>query len=1113
MPRYGDARASVPGPSRPPAPEAAARERVLAFAGVALAAVYVRNEDGAELRLVESAGAAGPDTYGLPGRVPVAMGAPVAAGGGPAVVGGPTGPATEPSTSPGPEIHEPSTSPAPAAHEASTSPAPLAHEASTSPAPVPVAPDTSSAASPGDPPGAGDCGPAVADAFRRGRPLWLRGAVLPGRAEADAAGLPLGALPLGAAGGWLGCLVVVGEAGEQFGGEQREFLERYGDAVTERLRGEADRCAPSPLLASALRALGVGSFALTPGSGLVETDAALLELVGVEGGFDGKTDTLLSCSVPEDVPALMAVIEPSAQSPARRELEFRIRRPTGELCWLHLSCRVLKRPDGAPERVLGVVTAAPVLRRSASDVARIQWLTAALDDAMTVRDVSRVVVAALREPLSADRVALAELLEDRLAVTVLDPPGAGAWPELWRSEWRSEWPDASVSDLPTLQAALRDGRTSLWPAGAELEPGLAGIGPGGLAVLPLPAKNRMTGVCLVGWDAPHEFTPEERALLTATAGLVGQALKRAHAYDAEQELATMLQRSLLPRRLPRLPGGTAVARYLPARRGLQVGGDWYDVIALSESKVALVIGDVQGHSAGAATIMGQMRTAVRAYAVEGHPPDVVVGHANRLLVGMETDLFATCCYVELDMEEGNALFVRAGHLSPLVRHPDGGTEEVAVEGGLPLGVLADAEFPLTALALAPGTVLALVTDGLVESADLQVDEGMRLVREALAAADPADPGRMADGLLGEAGRREDDVALLLLRYDGMRIRPVRAGWVVWRLPDAVMHARRFSARTLRSWDVVEEADTVLLVVSELVTNALVHTQGAVRLDLTLAADRLRVTVSDSSPRAPAKPVVVDWESTGGRGLFLVEAMSAAWGSVPVGGGKQVWSEIVVSRPEAEETPEAAESEPAAGPWIDAGKERQPGRERGWSLGRNRNRNRDPDRDRNRDRGWSMGRNRDRDRDRGRGGDRDRGGPDLTGGQDRSQGAARDFTGGQDRNQGAAQNFTGRRDRGGVGPEFTEDRNRSRGRDPDLTGRRDRGGRDPDRTQDQDQSRGASPDLTGRRDGTRGAASVDTGHRDRSQGPGLGFAGERGRGRGVGPDLTAGQGRAEWGGPG
>ncbi|MDT0389442.1 SpoIIE family protein phosphatase [Streptomyces dubilierae] len=1000
MPHDGETRAEVPGLRAPgsgdagsprPAPGPAARERVLAFAGVVLAAVYVRGEDGAELRVVESAGG-DPERYRVPSRVRLpGASRSTGPGTGPdrtpgAPSPGPADTVDAPSHSPDHTVDAPSHSPdhtvdAPSHSPDHTvsAPSPGPDHTPGAPAPGPDAPEPRGDSTPGTPAPAAAPAPApaqapaptampaegraraaaVREAFLRGRAVWLDGAGFAARGEDASAAVPFGALPLGAAGGWLGCLVVAGEAGEGFGGEQRDFLEQYAEAVAGRLRGEADRSAPAPLLDSALRAMGVGSFALTPGTGLVETDPALLELVGIpEGGFDGKTDTLLSYSVPEDVPALMSVIEPSAQTPGRRELEFRIRRPTGELCWLRLGSRLLKGPDGAPRRVLGVVTAAPVLRRGASDVARIQWLTAALDDATTVRDVSRVVVAALREPLGADRVALAEVLEDRLAVTVLDPPGAGAWPELWRSEWRSEWPDAPVSALPTLQAALRDGRMSLWPAGAVLEPGLAGIGPGGLAVLPLPAKNGVAGVCLVGWDAPHTFAPEERALLTATAGLVGQALKRAHAYDAEQELATMLQRSLLPRRLPRLPGGIAVARYLPARRGLQVGGDWYDVIALSEGKVALVIGDVQGHSAGAATIMGQMRTAVRAYAVEGHPPDVVVAHANRLLVGMETDLFATCCYVELDMEEGNALFVRAGHLAPLVRHPDGGTAEIAVEGGLPLGVLADAEFPLTALALAPGSVLALVTDGLVESADLHLEEGMRLVRRALAAADPADPGRMADELLGEAGRREDDVAVLLLRYDGMRVRPVRAGWVVWRLPDAVMHARRFSARTLRSWGVVAEADAVLLVVSELVTNALVHTQGAVRLDLTLAADRLRVTVSDSSPRAPAKPVVVDWESTGGRGLYLVEAMSAAWGSVPVGGGKQVWSEIVVSRPEeeADPGPEASEPRPPEPPGPERTRERFRDRTGGWGWGMGRRgRSRGGDGDGNRDRSESRAR--------------------------------------------------------------------------------------------------------------------------------------------------------------
>ncbi|WP_225095763.1 SpoIIE family protein phosphatase [Streptomyces sp. CoH27] len=742
----------------------------------------------------------------------------------------------------------------------------------------------------------------AARACRTSHPVWLTPAALAscpeGRPVPPRARTSLGALPLGAEGGRLGCLVVVGAGENGFDTGQQRFLERYADAVAGVLEAGAGGGPPPAPLSSALRRMRVGSFVLVPETGVIDADETLCELVGIRpDDFDGKADSLLAHALPEDLHALMSVLEPSTQISGRRELDFRVRCPTGEMRWLSLRCRVAAGPDDRPEQVLGVVTATSVLHRGADDVSRIQWLTAALDEATTVRDVSHVVVTALREPLSADRVAFAELQHERLQVTLLDPAQPAAWPQTWRLQWRSEWPDAPLSALPTLQMALRDGRMDLWPAGTALEPGLDGIGPGGLAVLPLPARGRVAGVCLIGWDRPHEFVPEERSLLTATASLAGQALTRAHAYDAEQELATMLQRSLLPRRLPELPGGIAVARYLPARRGLQVGGDWYDVIALSEDRVALVIGDVQGHSAAAATIMGQMRTAVRAYAVEGHPPDVVVSHANRLLVGMETDLFATCCYAELNMDEGDVLFVRAGHVAPLLRHPDGATEEVEVEGSLPLGISMEADFPMTAVALAPGTMLALVTDGLIEAADLSLDEGMRRTRATLAAADPSDLGRVADALLGDVGRREDDVALLLLRYDGMKTRPIRAGWVVWRLPDAVMHARRFTARTLRSWKVEEATDPVLLVVSELVTNALVHTQGPVRLDLMLRGDRVRVCVSDSSPRAPAKPVIVDWESTGGRGLLLVEAMSESFGTVPVAGGKQVCSEIAVPRRE------------------------------------------------------------------------------------------------------------------------------------------------------------------------------------------------------------------------
>jgi anti-sigma regulatory factor (Ser/Thr protein kinase) len=244
------------------------------------------------------------------------------------------------------------------------------------------------------------------------------------------------------------------------------------------------------------------------------------------------------------------------------------------------------------------------------------------------------------------------------------------------------------------------------------------------------------------------------------------------------------------------------------------------------------------------------------------------------------------------MEEGTAWCVRAGHLHPVLRHPDGSAQVVETEGGPPLGVLTQADFPMTPIRLQPGTLLALTTDGLVESADTDIDEGMDRFAQRLARSDPAHLGLVADGLLGNA-RRSDDVALLLMRYDGMAVRPRRETWSVWRVPEAVRHARRFTNRTLRAWGVAAHADAVLLIVSELVTNALVHTEGPVRMDLTLVGNRMRIAVADASPRTPVKPTSIGWEATGGRGLLLVEAMSAAWGTVPVSGGKQVWSELVL----------------------------------------------------------------------------------------------------------------------------------------------------------------------------------------------------------------------------
>ncbi|PKW11643.1 PAS fold-containing protein [Streptomyces sp. 1222.5] len=727
-------------------------------------------------------------------------------------------------------------------------------------------------------------GSPVAEAHRTGRTRWLGPAELAGGPEArrtPSGEFSLAAVPLGPAGS--GCLLAVSEHPGGFGSDDRACLELIARAIA----------VPPQEATEEGRDLPPDTFSLAMDSGRVEVGDGILALFGIaRDGFDGRVETLLGQTVPEDLPALMSVVEADHMSIGDRELEFRILQPSGSPKWLRLRGRLLPGEKGRPARLVGTLADASTLRSDVTDVARVQRLAAALATAGTVKDVGNAVVAALRKPLQADRIALAELENDRLVVTVLDPPEPEFWPEVWRSEWRTEWPDAPVRAMPTLSAALREGRARIWPAGSPLEPALADVGPGGLAVLPLPAGGRMAGACLIGWDRPREFAPDERALLTVCAGLTGQALLRAHAFDAEHELVGMLQRTLLPRRLPRLPGAVAVARYLPTTAGLEVGGDWYDVIPLADNHVAFVIGDVQGHNAGAATLMGQMRTALRAYAAEGHPPDVVVSHANRLLMDMETDLFATCAYVDLDMEQGTALCVRAGHLQPVLRHPDGSTTIVETEGGPPLGVLGRAEFPMTPLRLQPGTVLALTTDGLVESADEDLDVGMERLARALAAADPAHLGQVADALLSGA-HRGDDVALLLMRFDGMAVRPLRESWTVWRVPEAVRHARRFTRRTLRTWGVERDTlDAALLVVSELVTNALVHTGGPVRLDMSLVNHRLRLAVADSSPRSPMKPASIGWEATGGRGILLVEAVSAAWGAIPVSGGKQVWADLV-----------------------------------------------------------------------------------------------------------------------------------------------------------------------------------------------------------------------------
>jgi PAS domain-containing protein len=308
--------------------------------------------------------------------------------------------------------------------------------------------------------------------------------------------------------------------------------------------------------------------------------------------------------------------------------------------------------------------------------------------------------------------------------------------------------------------ASQDELERMYPARRETPDGFAAW-----AYLPLMASGRPVGTCVLAYAEPHRFPAEERAVLTSLGGLIAQALERAQLYDAKDRLAHGLQAALLPHSLARLPGVEAAARYLPATHGMDIGGDFYDLVPARPSPAA-VIGDVQGHNVTAAALMGQIRTAVRAYTTVGQAPQQVMRSTNRLLIDLGSELFVSCVYLRLDPVRGRAVMARAGHPPPLLRRPDGRVRVLDLAGGPLLGIDAAARYPTTEVSLAPGSVLALYTDGLVESRGVDIEDSLTGLGDVLADAGERPLSDLADELLRHslaARERADDVALLLLR--------------------------------------------------------------------------------------------------------------------------------------------------------------------------------------------------------------------------------------------------------------------------------------------------------------------------------------------------------------
>ncbi|MEU0950672.1 SpoIIE family protein phosphatase [Streptomyces canus] len=426
------------------------------------------------------------------------------------------------------------------------------------------------------------------------------------------------------------------------------------------------------------------------------------------------------------------------------------------------------------------------------------------------------------------------------------------------------------------------------------------------AFLPMVWGNRTVGCYVLVLDREEKPREDEQAMLMIMLGQVSQTLERIRSRQMQDALAQSMQRLLLPRDLPDVPGLESAARYLPAMTGADVGGDWYDMIVLPGGQIGMIIGDVEGHNLEAAGTMGQMRSAVRAYAAEGHDPASVLTRSNHLLNDLQTGLFVTCCCLWLDTETGVAVVSSAGHPAPMIADAEGMMAGITAPNGPPLGVAADSVYRNTEMVVPPGAVAALFTDGLLGAREHDVAQGVERLRQEIADHAAENLESLADRIAGSVseGDQHDDIALLLVRRRGARggqFRTVRT--TVPRHGIGQVHTvRRFARDLMSSWGHPHLTDDVEVLVSEVVTNALIHAHTEVDIRFSDYHDRIRVEVCDSDPHPPTPVVVLDPDGVGddeaesGRGLLIVDTLASAWGSTPAGRGKTTWFELSLETP-------------------------------------------------------------------------------------------------------------------------------------------------------------------------------------------------------------------------
>jgi PAS domain S-box-containing protein len=429
-------------------------------------------------------------------------------------------------------------------------------------------------------------------------------------------------------------------------------------------------------------------------------------------------------------------------------------------------------------------------------------------------------------------------------------------------------------------------RVSARFADRDLRPLLRGRA---LLVSPLIARGTVLGniVLLRRPDRPP-FADLEVSMAEELCRRAAVCVDNGRLYRREARAAAELQRTMLPDAPPVVAGAQIRYRYVPANEAVRVGGDWFDAIPLPGGRLALVVGDVMGHGLTSAAIMGQLRTAVRTLAAQDLPPGQLLRQLDDLARRLGDEYLATCIYAVYDPVARRCAVANAGHLPPVLVSPFGDSELLEVPSGAPIGV-GGVAFETVEFEVEDDSQFVLCTDGLVERRGQPIDVGLDAMRECLAG--PQQPLEIVCETLietfGATGRRDDDIALLAVSFEGIPKDDV-CSWTLEAVPAMVGHARALARQTLALWGLSELRDTVELLVSELTTNALRHGAGDIGLRL-IRTGSLLCEVRDEGHELPALRHA-DVNDENGRGLQLVSALADHWGTQRTPTGKVVWFE-------------------------------------------------------------------------------------------------------------------------------------------------------------------------------------------------------------------------------